>query len=84
MIKPRKMRWAGHVESMGQERNAYRVLVVKPHGKRSLGISRRGREENAKIYLNERGWDVMDWLHLAQDRDQWRALVSTVMKLRAP
>jgi hypothetical protein len=69
---------------MGQKRNANRVLVGKPEGKRSLGIFRRGREENVKIDLRETGWDGMDWLHLAQDRDQWRYLVNTVMKLRTP
>jgi hypothetical protein len=55
--------------------------VGNPEGKRPLGTPRR-RQEGTKMYLKEIGWDGIDWIHLAQDRDQWRALVNTAMNLR--
>jgi hypothetical protein len=58
--------------------------VGKPEGKRPLGRPRRRWVDNIKIVLREIGWDGVDWIDLAQDRDQWRALVSTVMNLRVP
>jgi hypothetical protein len=58
--------------------------VGKPEGKRSLGRPRRRLEDNIKMDLREIGWSSMDWTDLAQDRDQWRALVNTVMNLRFP
>jgi hypothetical protein len=64
------------------EKNAYRILVGKPEGKRPL--ERPTWEDNIKMDLREIGWGGMDWIDLAQDRDQWRALVNTVMKLRVP
>jgi hypothetical protein len=67
---------------MGETRNAYRILVGKPEGKRPLG--RRRWMDNIKMDLREIGWDGVDWIELAQDRDQWRALVNTVMNLRVP
>jgi hypothetical protein len=84
MIKSRRMRWAGHVARMREKRNAYRILVGKPEGKKPLGTPRRRWEDNIKIDLRETGWDRIDWIDLAQDRDQWRALVNTVMNLRVP
>jgi hypothetical protein len=78
------MRWAGHVARVGEKRNAYRILVRNPEGKRPLGRRRRKCMDNIKMDLKERGWDGMDWIDLAQDRDQWRALVNTVMNLRVP
>jgi hypothetical protein len=84
MIKSRRMRWAGHVARMREMRNAHRILVGKPEGKRPLGRPRRRWVDNIKIDLRERGWDGMDWIDLAQDRDQWRALVNMVMNLRVP
>jgi hypothetical protein len=82
MIKSRRMRWAGHVARMGEKRNAYRISVGNPEGKRPLGRPR--RRWVIKMDLRERGWDGMDWIDLAQDRDRWRALVNTVMNLRVP
>jgi hypothetical protein len=69
---------------MGEKRNAYRILVGKPEGKRPLGRRRRRWVDNIKMVLREIGWDGMDWIDLAQDKDQWRALVNTVMNLRVP
>jgi hypothetical protein len=83
MIKSRGMIWAGNVARMGK-RNACRIFVRKPERRRSLGRPRRRWVDNINIYLNEIGWDGMDWIELAQDRDQWRALVNTVMNLRVP
>jgi hypothetical protein len=84
MIKSRRMRWTGHEARMGENRNTCRILVVKPEGKRPLGKPRRRWVENIRTDLREIGWNVMDWVDLAQDRDQWRALVNTVMNLRVP
>jgi hypothetical protein len=84
VIKSRRMRWAGHVARMGERRNAYRTLVGKPEGKRPLGRPRRTWVDNIKMDLREIGWGGMDWIDLAQDRDQWRALVNTLMNLRVP
>jgi hypothetical protein len=69
---------------MRKTRNAYRILVAKPEGKRPLRRQRRRWVDNIKMDLREIGWNVMDWIELAQDRDQWRALVNTVMDLRGP
>jgi hypothetical protein len=63
------------------KRNAYRILVGKSEGKRSLGRIRRRWVDNIEIDLREIGWDGMDWIYVAQDGDQWRALVNTVMNL---
>jgi hypothetical protein len=82
MIKSRRMRWAGHAARMGETRNAYRILVGKPEGKRQLGRSRHRWVDSIKMDLGEIGMDGRDWIELAQDRDQWRALVNTVMNLR--
>jgi hypothetical protein len=78
------VRWAEHVARIGENRIAYRILVGKPEGKRPLGRPRRRWVDNIKMDLREIGWDGMDWIDLAQDRNQWRALVNTVMNLRFP
>jgi hypothetical protein len=84
MIKSRRMRWVGHVARMGEKRNAYRIFVGKPDGKRPLGRPRRGWVDNIKMNLRELGWVSMVWIDLAQDREQWRSFVNTVMNLRVP
>jgi hypothetical protein len=81
-FKSRRMRWAGHVARMGEERNVYRVLIGKPEGKRPLGRPRHKWENGIRMDLREIGWGSVDWLQLAQNRDQWQALVTTVMILR--
>jgi hypothetical protein len=70
MIKSMRTKWAGHVARAREKRNAYRVLVGKPEGKRPLGKPRRRWEDNIKIGLREIGWGSMDWMNLAQDRGQ--------------
>jgi hypothetical protein len=67
-----------------EKRNAYRILVGKPEGERPLGRPRRMWVDNIKMDLREIGCDGMDWIDLAQNRDQGRALVNTVMNLRVP
>jgi hypothetical protein len=69
---------------MGEKRNACRILVGKPEGKRPLGRSRRRRVDNIKMDLREIVWDGVNWIDMAQDRGQWRALVNTVLNLRVP
>jgi hypothetical protein len=69
---------------MVEKRNAYRILVGKPEGKRPLGRPRRRLVDNIKMDRREIGWDSVDWIDMAQDRDQWRALVNTVLNLRVP
>jgi hypothetical protein len=69
---------------MGETRNAYRILVGKPEGKRPLGRPRCRWVVDIKMDLREIEWDGVDWIELAQDRDQWRALVNRVMNLRVP
>ncbi|PNF32363.1 hypothetical protein B7P43_G10099 [Cryptotermes secundus] len=67
---------------MVETRNAYRILVGKPEGKRPQGRPRRMWVDNIKMDLRETGWDSMDWIDLAQDRDHWGAIVNTVEALR--
>jgi hypothetical protein len=67
---------------MGEKRNAYRLLVGKPEGKRSLWKPRRRWADNIKIDLLDKGWGGVGWI--GQDRDKWRALVNAVMNLRVP
>jgi hypothetical protein len=69
---------------MREKRNAYKILVGKSEVKRPLGRPRRKWVDDIKNDLIERGWDIVDWIDMAQDRDQWRALVNTVMNLRVP
>jgi hypothetical protein len=69
---------------MGEKRNAYRILVGKPEGKKPLGRLRRRWVNNDKMDIRDIGWGGMDWMDLVQDRGQWRVLVYRVMNLRIP
>jgi hypothetical protein len=71
VMKSRRMRWVGHVSRMGETINAYNILVGKPEGKRTLGRSEHRCENNIRLYFRGVGWEGVDWMHLAQDRDQW-------------
>jgi hypothetical protein len=68
VIKPRRMRWAGHVARMEEERGVYRILVGKLEGKRPLGRTWRGWVDNIRMDLQEVGCGVVDWIGVAQDR----------------
>jgi hypothetical protein len=83
IIKARRMRWAGHVARIGLKRNAYRLLVRSPEGKR-LGRRKRRWVDDIRMDLVEVGWSDVDWIGLAQDRVRWRALVNAVLNLRVP
>jgi hypothetical protein len=67
---------------MEEMRNMYTVLDGSPEGKRPPGRPRRRWEDNIEMDLREIGWEVVDWMLLAQNRDHWPALVNTVMELR--
>jgi hypothetical protein len=69
---------------MGNKRNAYRILVGITEGKRPLGTPRPRWVGTIQMELREIGWGGVDWIDLAEDRDQWRILLNTVMTLRAP
>ena len=84
VIKSRRMRWAGHVAHMEEGRGVHKVLVEKPEGERALGRPRRRWKDNIKMDLEEVGRGCGDWMELAQDRDRWRVLVSTVMNFGVP
>jgi len=84
VIKSRRMKWAGHVARMGEERVVYRFLVGKPEGRRPLGRPRRRWLDNIRMDLQDMGCRYMDWIGLAQDRDSWRTLVSAVMNVWVP
>jgi hypothetical protein len=81
-IKSRRIRSAGHVARMGEEKKVHKVLVGKPEGKRPLGRPKRRMENGSGMDLKETGWRSAEWIQLAQDRDWWRAVVNTVMNLR--
>jgi len=84
VIKWRRMRWAGHVACMGENRVIYRVLVGKPEGKRPFVRPWRRWEDNIKMDVQEVGCGGMDWIDLAQDRDRWRRVVNAVMNILVP
>jgi hypothetical protein len=83
IIKSRRMSWAGHVARMGR-RGMHIGYWWESQKERRLGRPRYRWVDNIKMDLRERRWNGMDWIDLAQDRDQWRALVITVMNLRVP
>jgi hypothetical protein len=86
-VKSRRIKWAGHVACMGEERKVYKDLVGKPEGNRPLGRPRRRWEDGIRMDLKEIGlWGGANWIQLAQDRGRWRAVVSAMMnvQVRAP
>ena len=84
VIKSRRIRWAGHVASMGERRGVYWVFMWKPEENRPIGRSRCRWENNIRMDLQEVGCGGMGCIKLAQDRDRWRALVNAVMNPRVP
>jgi hypothetical protein len=84
VVKSNRIRWAGHVARMREERVVHWVLVGSPEGKRTLGRPRRRWEDNIKRDLQEVGRGCGDWMERAQDRNGWQALVITVMNFRVP
>jgi hypothetical protein len=70
IIKSRRLRWAGHVARMREKRNAFRLLVRKPEGKRPLGRPRRRWVDNIRLDLGEVGWGEVNWIGLSQDRNR--------------
>jgi len=84
VVKSRRMRWAGHVARMGEDRGVQRVLMGKPERKRPLVRPIHRWEDNIKMDLQDVGGGRGDWMELAQDRNRWRALVGTVRDFRVP
>ena len=84
VIKSGRMRWAGRVARMGEEKGVYRVLLGKPEERRTLGRPRHRWVDNIRVDLQEVGCGYMDWFGLAQDGDRWRTLVTAVVNLRVP
>jgi hypothetical protein len=86
IIKKRRKKLAGYVARMGggEKRNSCKLLVGMSERKRPVGRPRRRRVDNIKMGLGEVGWDGLDWVCMAQSRDQWWALVNKIMNLRAP
>jgi hypothetical protein len=81
VIKSRRMIWVGHVVHMGEMRNAYKILVGKLKGEKPPRRPRHRWEDNIRLYLREIGCKGVDWMHVAQDMDQWQVLVNTGMNL---
>jgi hypothetical protein len=82
MIKSRRMRFEGHAARMEKKRNAYKISVGNPVGKRPQGKSRLKWEDNIRMDFREKGWGGMDLIDLVQDRNHWRALLNTAMNFR--
>jgi hypothetical protein len=79
VIKSGRIRWAGHIARMGEMRHVYNILDGKPEGKRALGRPSCRWEDNTRLDLRVIEWEVVHLMHLAQGRDQWQAVVNTVM-----
>jgi hypothetical protein len=84
VIQSRRMRWAGHVACMGEMRSSNKILDGKPEGKRPRGRPRCRWEDYIRMDIKEIWWKDIYWIRLAQDRDQWRTLVNTVVNFRFP
>jgi hypothetical protein len=78
------MRWVGHVALIGKMRNSHKILVENPEGKRPLGRPKLNWKDYIRIDRRVIGCDVVGWIHLVQDRDQWRIVVETTVKFRVP
>jgi len=74
----------GHVAWMGHMENVNKILVRKSEGKRPIGRLLHNWEDNIRIHRRETGWEGVEWIYVAQDKDQWRALVNTVMNPQVP
>jgi hypothetical protein len=70
LVKSMRMRWVGHVAHVGDMRNANNILVGKSEGKRPFRRCRHIWEDNIRMDLRKTGWEGVDWIHLAQDKDQ--------------
>jgi hypothetical protein len=79
-----KYEMGGPYSTNGEKRNAYRLLVGKPEGKRPLGRKRRRWVDNIRMDLGEVGWGDVDWIGLTKDRNRWSALLNSVLNLRVP
>jgi hypothetical protein len=84
VMNSRRMRWTGHAVHRREMIKANKILVGKPEQKRPFGRPRRRWKDNIKTNLREMVREGVEWMHLAQERDQWRVLVNTVMKLWDP
>jgi hypothetical protein len=84
MMKSRRMECTWLVAHMGVMRNVLRILIGKPEEKRLFGRPRRRCEDNIRMDLRELGWEDEDWIHLAQDRDQWQAVMNMGMNIQFP
>ena len=82
LIKSKRLRWAGHLARMEEGRSAFKILTVKPIGKRPLGRPRRRWEDNIRMDLEEIGINTRNWVDFAQDRYYWRALANPALNLR--
>jgi len=80
VIKSRRIRWVRHVAGLGEMKNAHKMLVGRTERKRH----RHRWEDNIRMDLGKIWWEVMDWIHMAWDRNQWWDTVNTVMNLRVP
>jgi hypothetical protein len=74
----------GACSTIGEKRNAYRLLVGNPEGNKPLGRPRRRWVDNIKMDVGVVGWGDVDWISLAKDRNRWRAVVNSVLNLRVP
>ena len=84
VIKSTTLRWTAHVARIEEGRSAFKILTGKPTGKRPLGRTRRIREDNIRMDLEEKGINAGNWVDSTQDWDYWRALVNAALNLRVP
>ena len=82
VIKPRRLRWAGHLARMEEGRSTFKILTGKPTGQRPLGRPRRRLEDNIRMYLQEIGINTRNWVDSVQNWDYWRTLVNAALNLQ--